>query len=132
MEVKRVIKLRTSQGLAKRIDFPKDFDELLEKTQTFLPIDDTKKYQFIDDIYIFIVSTNFITRPQLCLFLFASVSMNNSRGHFSPFYLAPNRVFGGQTYELSGTCIYILEHSKHRSCLHQKNIADTMRNKRPQ
>ena len=49
MEVKRVIKLRTSQGLAKRIDFPKDFDELLEKTQTFLPIDDTKKYQFIDE-----------------------------------------------------------------------------------
>ena len=48
--IKRIIKLRTSQGLAKRIDFPNDFNELIEKTQSFLPIDEnTKKYQFIDE-----------------------------------------------------------------------------------
>lgn len=50
MEKKRIIKLRTAQGLAKRIDFPKDFNELIEKTELFLPIDDhSKKYQFIDE-----------------------------------------------------------------------------------
>ena len=50
MEKKRIIKLRTSQGLAKRIDFPKDFQDLIEKTKTFLPIDEnTKQYQFFDE-----------------------------------------------------------------------------------
>ena len=50
MDKKRIIKLRTSQGLAKRIDFPKDFNDLIEKTKTFLPIEEcTKKYQFIDE-----------------------------------------------------------------------------------
>lgn len=50
MEKKRIIKLRTNQGLAKRIDFPKDFNDLIEKTQTFLPINESvKKYQFIDE-----------------------------------------------------------------------------------
>ena len=49
MEIKRIIKLRTSQGLAKRIDFPNDYNELIEKTQLFLPIDNTKHYQFIDE-----------------------------------------------------------------------------------
>ena len=50
MEIKRIIKLRTNQGLAKRIDFPKDFNELIEKTESFLPIDETsKKYQFIEE-----------------------------------------------------------------------------------
>ena len=50
MDKKRIIKLRTSQGLAKRIDFPKTFDELIEKTKTFLNIDEhTKKYQFMDE-----------------------------------------------------------------------------------
>ena len=48
--IKRIIKLRTSQGLAKRIDFPNDFNELVEKTKSFLPIEEnTKKYQFIDE-----------------------------------------------------------------------------------
>lgn len=50
MEIKRIIKLRTSQGLAKRIDFPNDFNELIQKTESFLPIDETsKKYQFIEE-----------------------------------------------------------------------------------
>jgi hypothetical protein len=49
-EKKRIIKLRTSQGLAKRIDFPKDFNDLIEKAQAFLPINEAvKKYQFIDE-----------------------------------------------------------------------------------
>ena len=50
MEIKRIIKLRTNQGLAKRIDFPNNFNELIEKTQSFLPIDEkSKKYQFIEE-----------------------------------------------------------------------------------
>ena len=50
MEKKRIIKLRTSQGLAKRIDFPKDFKDLIEKTRSFLPIDEnSKQYQFLDE-----------------------------------------------------------------------------------
>ena len=50
MEQKRIIKLRTNQGLAKRIDFPNSYNELIEKTQSFLPIDEnTKKYQFIEE-----------------------------------------------------------------------------------
>ena len=50
MEIKRIIKLRTNQGLAKRIDFPNDFDELIQKTESFLPIEQSsKKYQFIEE-----------------------------------------------------------------------------------
>ena len=50
MDKKRIIKLRTNQGLAKRIDFPKTFDELIEKTKIFLNIDEhTKRYQFLDE-----------------------------------------------------------------------------------
>ena len=50
MEKKRIIKLRTNQGLAKRIDFPNNYDELIEKTKSFLPIDDNlNRYQFIDE-----------------------------------------------------------------------------------
>ena len=50
MEKKRIIKLRTNQGLAKRIDFPNNYDELIEKTKSFLPIDDnSNRYQFIDE-----------------------------------------------------------------------------------
>ena len=50
MEKKRIIKLRTNQGLAKRIDFPNNYDELIEKTKSFLSIDEnTKKYQFMDE-----------------------------------------------------------------------------------
>ena len=50
MEKKRFIKLRNSSGIAKRIDFPKNFNELVEKAKTFLPLDEkTKKYQFIDE-----------------------------------------------------------------------------------
>jgi hypothetical protein len=50
MDIKRVIKLRTSQGLAKRIDFPKNFEELLQKAQTFIPLEDsTKRYQFMEE-----------------------------------------------------------------------------------
>ena len=49
MEIKRIIKLRANNQ-AKRIDFPKNFDELIEKTQSFLPLDDsTKRFQFIDE-----------------------------------------------------------------------------------
>ena len=50
MDIKRVIKLRTSQGLAKRIDFPKNFEELLQKAQAFIPLEDsTKRYQFMEE-----------------------------------------------------------------------------------
>jgi len=50
MELKRVIKLRTKQGLAKRIDFPNNFEELIEKAQSFLPLENNNtKYQFIDE-----------------------------------------------------------------------------------
>ena len=49
MELKRIIKLRTSQGLAKKIDFPEDYNELIEKTQSFIRIDQTKQFQFIDE-----------------------------------------------------------------------------------
>jgi len=50
MDIKRVIKLRTSQGFAKRIDFPKNFEELLQKAQTFIPLEDsTKRYQFMEE-----------------------------------------------------------------------------------
>ena len=50
MDIKRVIKLRTSKGLAKRIDFPKNFEELLQKAQTFIPLEDsTKRYQFMEE-----------------------------------------------------------------------------------
>lgn len=50
MEKKRIIKLRTSQGLAKKIDYPKTYEELIEKTKSFIPIDfESKRYQFMDE-----------------------------------------------------------------------------------
>ena len=50
MEMKRIIKLRTNQGLAKRIDFPNNYEELIDKAKTFLPLEDSsKKYQFIEE-----------------------------------------------------------------------------------
>ena len=41
--IKRIIKPRTSQGLAKRIDFPNDYNELVQKTKSFLPIEENTK-----------------------------------------------------------------------------------------
>jgi hypothetical protein len=49
MEKKRWMKLRISSGIAKRIDFPKDFNELIEKAKTFVPLGETQKFQFIDE-----------------------------------------------------------------------------------
>ena len=43
MEMKRIIKLRTNQGLAKRIDFPNNYEELVDKAKTFLPLEDSSK-----------------------------------------------------------------------------------------
>ena len=47
---KRIMKLRTSQGMAKRLEFPENFDKLMEIVKNFFPIDtNTKSYQLIDE-----------------------------------------------------------------------------------
>ena len=49
MEKKRVLKIKTP-GIAKRIDFPKNFKSLIKKVQDFCPIyDPTKRYQLIEE-----------------------------------------------------------------------------------
>ena len=50
MEIKRILKLKRSNGIAKRLDFPKSFQELEEKVKEFIPINETnQKYQFIEE-----------------------------------------------------------------------------------
>ena len=50
MEIKRILKLKKSGGLAKRADFPNSFKELEEKAREFAPInEECQKYQFIEE-----------------------------------------------------------------------------------
>ena len=50
MENKPFIKIKTSDKKGKKIVFPKDFNELIDKTKTFISIDElNKNYQFIDE-----------------------------------------------------------------------------------
>ena len=50
MNIKRVMKLKTKEGKAKRLEFPPDFKSLIEKTQTFISLNDpTKRYKFTDE-----------------------------------------------------------------------------------
>ena len=49
MESKRILKLKYG-GIAKKSDFPKDFEALEEKAKEFHPINEsTQKFQFIDE-----------------------------------------------------------------------------------
>ena len=50
MEIKRILKLKNNDGIAKRCDFPNSFQELIEKAKEFNPINENnQKYQFIED-----------------------------------------------------------------------------------
>lgn len=50
MDKKRIVKLKGSQGLAKRTDFPDNFNDLIEKANGFMPLEEpNKRYQFIDE-----------------------------------------------------------------------------------
>ena len=50
MEIKRILKLKNNEGIAKRGDFPNNFQELIDKAKEFIPINENfQKYQFIED-----------------------------------------------------------------------------------
>ena len=50
MELKRILKLKKSGGIAKKSDFPNSFAELKEKAKEFVPINEgIQKYQFIEE-----------------------------------------------------------------------------------
>ena len=50
MELKRILKLKKSGGIAKKSDFPNSFSELKEKAKEFVPINEgIQKYQFIEE-----------------------------------------------------------------------------------
>jgi len=51
MEIKRVIKLKCNMNnQAKKMDFPQNYEELIKKAQSFIPLEDsTKRYQFIEE-----------------------------------------------------------------------------------
>ena len=49
MEKKRILKLRTEK-IAKRLDFPNNFNSLIEKIKEFVPLpDENKIYQLIEE-----------------------------------------------------------------------------------
>ena len=50
MELKRILKLKKSGGIAKKSDFPNSFAELKEKAKEFVTINEgIQKYQFIEE-----------------------------------------------------------------------------------
>ena len=50
MELKRILKLKNNDGIAKRGEFPNNFQELIEKAKEFVQINENnQKYQFIED-----------------------------------------------------------------------------------
>ena len=50
MEIKRILKLKKDDGIAKRVDFPNSFQELEDKAKEFAPINEKcQTYQFIDE-----------------------------------------------------------------------------------